>query len=148
MVVKSKKKKDQSHVLGHIWLPLNFKHCPKLPFTIPLARLPPRYPRRIFSALLVISGFSLILLQHHHLTRAHVSSPFIMTSASSTSREQDTNTTTKSRMLLPFSPQVLSYFVAGGVAGATSRTVVSPLERLKIIQYVSFFVRHLNVDLS
>lgn len=37
----------------------------------------------------------------------------------------------------PFlSPQVSSYFIAGGVAGAASRTVVSPLERLKIIQCV------------
>ncbi|EIM81084.1 mitochondrial carrier [Stereum hirsutum FP-91666 SS1] len=37
----------------------------------------------------------------------------------------------------PFlSPQVSSYFIAGGVAGAASRTVVSPLERLKIIQQV------------
>lgn len=35
------------------------------------------------------------------------------------------------------SPQVSSYFIAGGFAGAASRTVVSPLERLKIIQYVS-----------
>lgn len=34
------------------------------------------------------------------------------------------------------SPQVSSYFIAGGVAGAASRTVVSPLERLKIIQSV------------
>jgi hypothetical protein len=33
------------------------------------------------------------------------------------------------------SPQLSSYFIAGGVAGAASRTVVSPLERLKIIQY-------------
>lgn len=38
----------------------------------------------------------------------------------------------------PFlSPQVSSYFIAGGVAGAASRTVVSPLERLKIIQCVA-----------
>ncbi|KAI0793249.1 mitochondrial carrier domain-containing protein [Abortiporus biennis] len=35
-----------------------------------------------------------------------------------------------------FSPQVTSYFIAGGCAGAASRTVVSPLERLKIIQQV------------
>ncbi|KAJ7497267.1 mitochondrial carrier domain-containing protein [Mycena latifolia] len=37
----------------------------------------------------------------------------------------------------PFlSPQLASYFIAGGFAGAASRTVVSPLERLKIIQQV------------
>ena len=35
-----------------------------------------------------------------------------------------------------FSPQISTYFIAGGVAGATSRTVVSPLERIKIIQSV------------
>ena len=35
---------------------------------------------------------------------------------------------------LNLSPQIASYFIAGGVAGAASRTVVSPLERLKIIQ--------------
>ncbi|EGO00245.1 hypothetical protein SERLA73DRAFT_180723 [Serpula lacrymans var. lacrymans S7.3] len=33
-------------------------------------------------------------------------------------------------------PEIASYFIAGGVAGAASRTVVSPLERLKIIQQV------------
>jgi len=31
----------------------------------------------------------------------------------------------------------MEFFVAGGLAGATSRTVVSPLERLKIIMYGS-----------
>jgi hypothetical protein len=35
-----------------------------------------------------------------------------------------------------FSPQVSSYFISGGCAGAASRTVVSPLERIKIIQSV------------
>ena len=43
----------------------------------------------------------------------------------------------KKKIIVPFvSPQIASYFIAGGVAGAASRTVVSPLERLKIIQYV------------
>ena len=40
-----------------------------------------------------------------------------------------------------FSPQISSYFIAGGVAGAASRTVVSPLERIKIIQLVLLQVR-------
>ncbi len=35
-----------------------------------------------------------------------------------------------------FSSHLAAYFIAGGAAGATSRTVVSPLERLKIIQCV------------
>ncbi|KZT01131.1 uncharacterized protein LAESUDRAFT_717658 [Laetiporus sulphureus 93-53] len=35
-----------------------------------------------------------------------------------------------------FSPQLTSYFIAGGLAGAASRTMVSHLERLKIIQQV------------
>jgi len=34
------------------------------------------------------------------------------------------------------SPEIASYFISGGCAGAASRTVVSPLERLKIIQQV------------
>ncbi|KAK7045556.1 hypothetical protein VNI00_007388 [Paramarasmius palmivorus] len=44
---------------------------------------------------------------------------------------------TENRKLLGvLSPEVASYFIAGGCAGAASRTVVSPLERLKIIQQV------------
>ncbi|TCD62205.1 hypothetical protein EIP91_007238 [Steccherinum ochraceum] len=43
----------------------------------------------------------------------------------------------KKRPLVQFlDPQIVSYFIAGGCAGAASRTVVSPLERLKIIQQV------------
>ncbi|KAF8971161.1 mitochondrial carrier domain-containing protein [Flammula alnicola] len=43
---------------------------------------------------------------------------------------------TPNKSLVWISPEVASYFVAGGCAGAASRTVVSPLERLKIIQQV------------
>nr|GAT57672.1 predicted protein [Mycena chlorophos] len=43
---------------------------------------------------------------------------------------------TQNQRFLGFSPQLASYFIAGGFAGAASRTVVSPLERLKIIQQV------------
>lgn len=46
------------------------------------------------------------------------------------------------------SPQVSSYFIAGGFAGAASRTVVSPLERLKIIQYESSMVLAVESDRS
>jgi solute carrier family 25 phosphate transporter 23/24/25/41 len=38
-------------------------------------------------------------------------------------------------------PALVAYFVAGGAAGAASRTVVSPLERLKIIQCARFCAR-------
>jgi solute carrier family 25 phosphate transporter 23/24/25/41 len=38
-----------------------------------------------------------------------------------------------------FDPAFVTYFIAGGAAGAASRTVVSPLERLKIIQCAVYF---------
>lgn len=41
-----------------------------------------------------------------------------------------------------FLQHLVEFFVAGGLAGATSRTVVSPLERLKIIMYVLLPLLH------
>jgi len=55
----------------------------------------------------------------------------------------------KRKVLVFFSPDVSAYFIAGGVAGAASRTVVSPLERLKIIQSATFaapFVTHADSE--
>lgn len=60
-----------------------------------------------------------------------------MTSQPSTSQvDAEQSEPLKKRTVLVFSPEVSSYFIAGGFAGAASRTVVSPLERLKIIQSV------------
>jgi len=56
-----------------------------------------------------------------------------MTSQASQAARNDA-TVERPKSLL--SPEVSSYFIAGGCAGAASRTVVSPLERLKIIQQV------------
>ncbi|KAG8903714.1 hypothetical protein FRB99_002850 [Tulasnella sp. 403] len=57
-------------------------------------------------------------------------------SSSSTSSSSTTETPLpmekKKETFLP--PHIATYFIAGGIAGATSRSVVSPLERLKIIQ--------------
>lgn len=57
-------------------------------------------------------------------------------------KQVDLGTATKSTHHAPTQREsmstafLVSYFVAGGAAGATSRTVVSPLERLKIIMQV------------
>ena len=57
------------------------------------------------------------------------------TPSSSTSTQSGAALVEAKKPLIPFlSAQIASYFIAGGVAGAASRTVVSPLERLKIIQ--------------
>ncbi|KAK1236460.1 hypothetical protein PQX77_000296 [Marasmius sp. AFHP31] len=55
---------------------------------------------------------------------------------SSSSSSSNSGSTQPSKLLGVLSPEVASYFIAGGCAGAASRTVVSPLERLKIIQQV------------
>ncbi|KAJ3877901.1 mitochondrial carrier [Lentinula edodes] len=60
-------------------------------------------------------------------------------STSSISSSSLSSPSTQSKGLLSsliVSPEVASYFIAGGCAGAASRTIVSPLERLKIIQQV------------
>ncbi|TFK20944.1 mitochondrial carrier, partial [Coprinopsis marcescibilis] len=58
------------------------------------------------------------------------------TPQSSISPQVATDGSVQKKSVLFLSPQVASYFIAGGCAGAASRTVVSPLERLKIIQQV------------
>lgn len=58
-------------------------------------------------------------------------SPMPSSSASSTLSPSPTKPTKPGSHLL-------EYFIAGGTAGAMSRTVVSPLERLKIILSVTF----------
>ncbi|KAF8658270.1 hypothetical protein AX16_002046 [Volvariella volvacea WC 439] len=70
-----------------------------------------------------------------------------MTAAVSTTTTPTNNTVPESKLaprvetvekstILFLTPEIATYFVAGGCAGAASRTVVSPLERLKIIQQV------------
>ena len=72
-----------------------------------------------------------------HSTARH---PAVAPTASSAASQAMISTVSESKQRKRFdlgefvSPQVSSYFIAGGVAGAASRTVVSPLERLKIIQ--------------
>lgn len=63
-----------------------------------------------------------------------------MTSQAPSAHSESARTSQQEPTEKPFlSPQITSYFVAGGLAGAASRTVVSPLERLKIIQCVQSF---------
>src|ERR1700731_989252 len=59
-------------------------------------------------------------------------SPFAMTAEQSS--KDPTQATERPPSVPLLSPDISSYFIAGGCAGATSRTIVSPLERLKIIQ--------------
>ncbi|MBW0527961.1 hypothetical protein O181_067676 [Austropuccinia psidii MF-1] len=56
-----------------------------------------------------------------------ISSSTLPTQSSSSTISQNSDGKTKTNSNL------IEYFIAGGIAGATSRTVVSPLERLKII---------------
>ncbi|TFK54357.1 mitochondrial carrier [Heliocybe sulcata] len=67
------------------------------------------------------------------MTTASNSQPSQEASKATSEAEAGAQPKTKIQWL---SPQVTSYFIAGGCAGAASRTVVSPLERLKIIQQV------------
>lgn len=65
--------------------------------------------------------------------------PVVAVSTAQSPSDSQQQIEAKNRPILStyLSPQISSYFIAGGVAGAASRTVVSPLERLKIIQWVT-----------
>lgn len=64
------------------------------------------------------------------------SSPSSNSSSISTQEATHVEQAKKLSMSTFLTPEIISYFIAGGCAGAASRTVVSPLERLKIIQQV------------
>jgi len=70
------------------------------------------------------------------LSLVSMSSPSASTSTGPQAAQAPVQSSSKEPRASLISSQVISYFIAGGAAGATSRTVVSPLERLKIIQQV------------
>lgn len=110
-------------------------------------------PARLFSSFLdsldsLGGSYSDISTLRQYTTVSTVHAPyscyhyFIMTTSITPTDAQSSSTAlvesqpTKKSSFIFLTPQVASYFVAGGCAGAASRTVVSPLERLKIIQQV------------
>jgi hypothetical protein len=87
-------------------------------------------------------SLSLVFIYYFEFPNRSLHAPFAPAFMTSTQSSQPSQAKPISKVMAAVNgqkqsfwmPDIASYFIAGGAAGAASRTVVSPLERLKIIQ--------------